>query len=74
MRDQATPRKVGGPGHWRGRGVASPSVINTVVEGLAAPQGIRVVKFEEVDTSAGIRVGASVHLLIAVPAVHRNDD
>lgn len=53
---------------------ASPGVVDTVVEGLAAPQRVGIVKLEEVNPSARVRVGAGIHLLIAVPAVDWYDD
>ncbi|MPC20361.1 hypothetical protein E2C01_013303 [Portunus trituberculatus] len=56
-----------------GGGAASPGVVDAVVERLAAPERVRVVKLEEVDASAGVGMGPGVHLLVAVPAVHWDD-
>lgn len=53
---------------------ASPGVVDTVVKSLAAPQGVGIVELEKVNPSARIGVGASIHLLITVPAVNWYDD
>ena len=53
--------------------VPSSRVVDSVVEGLGPPQGVGVVKLEQVDAPAGVHVRAAVHLLVTVPPVHRDD-
>lgn len=45
-------------------------VIHSVVNTLGAPEWIRVVKLEQVDSTARILMAASVYLLVTVPPVH----
>ncbi|TNN68642.1 hypothetical protein EYF80_021156 [Liparis tanakae] len=42
-------------------------VVDSVVNTLGAPEGIGVVKLEQVDSAAGVLMAAGVHLLMTVP-------
>ena len=53
--------------------VSSSGVIHPVVESLWSPQGVGVVKLEEIDPPAWVHVTPAVHLLVAVSAIHRDD-
>ena len=49
------------------RGTGLSCVVDTIVQGLGPPQGVRVVKLEKVDPLPGIDVRSGVHLLVTVP-------
>lgn len=49
------------------------SVIDSVVDWFRPPQGVRVVKLEEIDPPPWILVAASIHLFVTVPPVHRHN-
>ena len=51
----------------------SARVVDVEVESLVAQQGVRVVELQEVDALAGVVVAASLHVSVAVPAVHGHD-
>lgn len=51
----------------------SLSVVDSVVERLTPPHGIRVVELEEVHSCARVSVTASVNLLVTVAPVHWDD-
>lgn len=54
-------------------GGPSARVVDVEVESLVAQQGVGVVELQEVDALARVVVAASLHVSVAVPAVHGHD-
>lgn len=56
------------------RHATSPRVVNSIIERLTSPQGIRIIELQKVHSCAGVGVRPGVHLFVTVPSVHWDDD
>jgi hypothetical protein len=50
------------------------SVVNAIIQRFGTPERVCVVKLQQIDALAGVRVTAGVHFLVAVAPVDGNDD
>lgn len=52
--------------HSRSKHTVSSCVVDPIIERFTAPQGVRIVKFQEVDATPGVDMAATVYFLVTV--------
>ena len=65
-------KSANGEKHDNGRMTLS-GVIDSVIQIFGSPERVRVVKLEKINALSGIGVGASIHFLVTISPVYRDN-